>query len=179
MNFSGVAARDEEAVAVATEREAVPRLLERQELRLLPAGEVKEAHAVLIVAAMHGDHPFVVGRDDQFERQIADQRLLARRRDAPAIEEEIRVRLQPRALADGGTVDFFARLADRPVLSHGFLACGGGGEGGKEDWKYARKNGGCFHNIIVFRPPRKIKGKRAVPTSRRVSSETKFFVESK
>ena len=62
--------------------------------------------------AADGDESAFVGRDNQFESQVTDGHLIAGRRDAPAIEQQVLIRLQALLPSDCRAVNVFTGLAD-------------------------------------------------------------------
>ena len=62
------------------------------------------------------DQAALVRRDDQLERHVTDGHLIACGRDAPAIEQQVFIRLQSLFPADCGAVDVLNGLADRIMI---------------------------------------------------------------
>src|SRR5882724_1721388 len=111
VDFAGIAARDKNAPPILAERQAVPGLGERQELCDTPAGNVQQCQPRVAKPATHRNQRFLVWRNQELQREIADWHCAASRSDAPAIEEQVGVWLEPWPAADCRVIDIFGGFA--------------------------------------------------------------------
>ena len=170
MNLAGVAAGDEKFLAVRREGQAIPSLRQWDELRLLAIGDIDHRDPVLGKTAMHSHQPFLVRRNRQLEGQIAHRHLRARRRDTPAVEQQVLIGLETRFEADIGTLYVFARLADRGVSRHGggygSQDHRGGGYGLQKDFHAAHRR--IFGHFVTPIKPKS--GDKRVTTPARLTN---------
>ena len=109
----GSAARNKEPTAFLAEGQTIPGLGQRQELSHLPIRHIEQCHPMIAEPAADCNQAALVRRDDQLERHVTDGHLIACGRDAPAIEQQVFIRLQSLFPADCGAVDVLKGLADR------------------------------------------------------------------
>ena len=109
MNSAGIAARNEKPFAIGGEGEAVPGFGERQELTFFLRCDIHEGDTVTVESAMNYHQRSFVRSDQHFERQVADRDVAARRRQAPAIKQQIFSRMKPLSFAHVGAVNILAQ----------------------------------------------------------------------
>src|SRR3954465_7065096 len=105
MDEAAVAAGNENALAVAAERQAIPAFRQREELRSRLRFQIDERKAGVVETAAHCDEHALVGRDDHLQRHVAYMNLLAGWRDPPAAVQKIRARQHSLALPEFRGID--------------------------------------------------------------------------
>lgn len=120
VQFAAAAAGNVDLPAVFAEGETVEGGLERIELGDATGGGVENCQAGIVETAADGEEAFAVGRDDHLERHVAHHRHgLARRSDAPTVEQEVFVRCEVLGLAYFGRV---YRVRGGPSRSWGWIS---------------------------------------------------------